>query len=74
MLNITHHQGNTNQKYNEISPQTCENGLSEWLKSTTQETTGICKDVEKKEPSCTVGVNANWCSQSGEQNGGFSQD
>ena len=26
MLNITHHQGNTNQNQNEIPPQTCQNG------------------------------------------------
>jgi len=36
--------------------------LSEWIKLTTQETTGVGKDVEKKEPSCTAGENANWCS------------
>jgi len=35
--------------------------LSEWLKSTTQETTGAGENVEKKEPWCTVGGNANWC-------------
>ena len=26
MLNITHHQGNTNQNYNERPPHTCQNG------------------------------------------------
>ena len=26
MLNITHHQGNTNQNHNEIPPHTCQNG------------------------------------------------
>jgi len=25
MLNITHHQENTNQNYNEVSPHTCQN-------------------------------------------------
>ena len=35
--------------------------MSEWLKSTTEETTGTGKDVEKKEPSCTIGGNVNWC-------------
>ena len=30
--------------------------LSEWLNSTTQETTGVGKDVDKGEPSCTTGV------------------
>ena len=45
MLNITHHQGNTNQNKNEISLHTCQNGL----KLTTQETTSIGKDAEKVE-------------------------
>ena len=26
MLNITHHERNTNQNYNEVSPHTCQNG------------------------------------------------
>ena len=26
VLNITHHQGNTNQNHNEIPPYTCQNG------------------------------------------------
>ena len=26
MLNITNHQGNTNQNHNEISPHTCQDG------------------------------------------------
>ena len=26
MLNITHHQGNTNQNHNEIPPHSCQNG------------------------------------------------
>ena len=25
ILNITHHEGNTNQNYNEILPHTCQN-------------------------------------------------
>ena len=36
-------------------------------RNTTPETTGVGEDVEKKEPSCTVGGNANWCSHSGKQ-------
>ena len=35
-----------------------------------QETTNVDKDVEKKEPLCTVGGNANWCNHSGKQYGG----
>ena len=29
----------------------------------------VGEDVEKREPSCTVGGNANWCSHSGKQCG-----
>ena len=35
-------------------------------KITTQKTIGNGEDVEKGEPSYTVGGNANWCSYSGE--------
>ena len=65
MLNTTHRQGNTNQNYNEVITL----HLSEWLKLTTQETTGVGEDVEKRESSCTVGRNENWGSHSGEQYG-----
>ena len=41
--------------------------LPEWLKSTTQETTCVGKDVEKKEPLCTIGGNASFCSHCGKQ-------
>ena len=47
---------------------------SEWLKVTTQETTDVGEDVEKEEPSCTVGGNTNWCSHSGKQCGGPSKN
>ena len=42
MLNITHHQGNTNQNY-EISPHT-----SQIAKLTTQETTDVGEYMEKE--------------------------
>ena len=42
--------------------------LSEWLKSKS-----VGEDVEKKEPSCTAGGNANWCSYSGKQYGSSSK-
>ena len=45
-----------------------------WLKLTTQETTDAGEDVEKQEPSCTVGENANWSSHSGKQCGGSSNN
>ena len=41
--------------------------FSEWLKFTTQETTDVGKDVEKGEPTISVGGNANWCNHSGKQ-------
>ena len=69
MFIMTHHQGNANQNHNEIPPHTCQ----KWLKSTTQETTDVGKDVEKKEPLCTAGRNANWCSHCGKQYGGSSR-
>ena len=33
------------------------------------ETAHVCEDVEKGEPSCTVGGNTNWCSHCGKQYG-----
>ena len=47
--------------------------LWEWLKLTTQETTDVDMDGEKREPVCTVGGNANWHSHSGEQYGSSSK-
>ena len=47
--------------------------LSEWLKSKTQKATDVGEDVEKKEPSCTAGGNANWYSHCGKQYGGSSK-
>ena len=64
MPNITHHRGNTNQNYNEIPPHTCQ-----MANINNTRTTGLDKDAEKGEPSCTVGGNANWCSLSGKQDG-----
>ena len=36
--------------------------LSEWLSSINQQTTSAGEAVERGEPSCTVGGNADWCS------------
>ena len=47
---------------------------SEWPKWTNQDTIDAGEDVEKREPSCTVGGNANWCSRSGRQCGGSSKN
>ena len=68
MLNITHHQGNTNQSHNEIPPHP-----SEWLTLTTQATTDVGEDAGKEDLFCTAGGNANWRSHSGKQYGGSSK-
>ena len=56
------------QNYNEISPH-----LSKQLKEKSQETTSVGKDMEKKEPSCTIGKKANWCSHREKQHGASSK-
>ena len=48
--------------------------LLEWLLSKRQEIASVGKDVEKREPLCTVGGNVNWCSHCGKQNGGSSKN
>ena len=55
MLNITHYQRNANQNHNEISLHTGQN----WPSSKSQETVNAGEDVEKREPSCTVGGDVN---------------
>ena len=62
MLNIIHPQGNTNQNPNEI-PTTSH--LSEWLTLTTQATTDIGEEAEKKDLFCPAGGNVNWHSHCG---------
>ena len=52
MLNITNHQENENQNYNEIP-------LPTWLLLNKGEIASIGEDVEKREPLCTVGGNIN---------------
>ena len=52
MLNITNHQENENQNYNEIP-------LPTWLLLNKGEIASIGEDVEKREPLCTVGGNVN---------------
>ena len=37
-------------------------------------TTGVGKDVEKEDPFCAAGGNANWCSHNGKQYGGSSKN
>ena len=55
MLNITHYQRNVNQNYNEILPQTGQNGHHQ----KNLQTINAGEGVEKKEPSRTAGGNVN---------------
>ena len=55
MLNITNYQRNANQNYNEVSSHTGENGHHQ----KNLQTINAREDVEKREPSCTVGRNVN---------------
>ena len=43
------------------------------MKKINQQTTSAEEDVEKGEPFCTVGGNANWCSHCGKQCGDTSK-
>ena len=61
---------NANPNHNEISSHTCQNGYHQ--KDHTQ--TSVVKDVEKKEPSYSLGGNANWCGHCGKQYGSFSRN
>ena len=70
MLNIINHQGNASQNHTEISPL----HLSDWLSSKRIQTINVGKDVEKREPSYTVGGNVNWCSHYGKQYEDFSKN
>ena len=55
----------SNENYNEVSLQTNQNGYHQ----TSLQTVNAREDVEKREPSCTVGKNVNWYSHNGEQYG-----
>ena len=65
MLNITNHQRNANQNYNEISPHTGQNGHHQ----KNLQTINAGEGVEKREPSYTVGGSVNWYRHYGEQYG-----
>ena len=43
---------------------------SEWLRSKSLQTINAGEGVEKRECSCTIGGNVNWCSHYGKQYGG----
>ena len=53
MLNITHYQGNANQKHSEVSSHASQNGCYQKVK-----TINAGVGAEKREPSYTVGGNA----------------
>ena len=53
---------NIYQNHNDIISQPLE-----CLLSKRQEIINACENVEKREPSCTVGGNVNWYSHYGEQ-------
>ena len=56
MLNMTNYWINANQNYNEV----ITSHLSEWPPSKKNlQTINAGEDVEKREPSCTIGGNVN---------------
>ena len=57
-----------------LIPVRMANGKKQKQKQKTQETTSVGKDMEKKEPSGTVGGNANWCSHCGRHYGSSSKN
>ena len=64
MLNITHHEGiqiKTTMRYDLTPARMATINNSEWL----QKAIDVGENVEKEEPLCTAGGNANWCSHSG---------
>ena len=64
MLNITHYQRNANQNHNEVPSH-----AGQWLLSKSLQAINAGEGVEKREPSYTVGGNANKYSHYGEQCG-----
>ena len=56
MLNITHYQRNANQNHNEVPLQASQNGC---LLSKSLQAINAGDGVEKREPSYTIGGNAN---------------
>ena len=66
MLNIAHYYKNASQNYNEVSLHTDQNGHHQ----KNLQTINAREDMEKREPSCTIGGNVNWYSHYGELYGG----
>jgi len=68
MLNITHNQRNANQNHNKVRVRAISR-QSEWLRSKSVQAINAGEGVEKREPSYTVGGNANYYSHYGEECG-----
>ena len=66
MPNITHHQRNANQNHNEVLLHASQDGCYPSLQAI-----NAGEGVEKREPSYTVGGNADWYSHYGKQCGDF---
>uniref|UniRef100_A0A452RJS9 DUF4502 domain-containing protein n=1 Tax=Ursus americanus TaxID=9643 RepID=A0A452RJS9_URSAM len=66
-LSLTAEKKIVTEKHLELSPRPKK---LEWQKLTRQETTNVGKDMEKGDPSYTVGENASWYSHFGKQCGG----
>ena len=69
MINITHYQRNANQNHNKYHWHGTILCLSEGLQSKSLQAINAGEGVEKREPSYTVGGNANQYSHYGEQCG-----
>ena len=69
MLNIANHQRNASQNHSVITSH-----LSEWPTSKRPQIANVGEAMEKREPSCTVGGNVNWCTPCGKQYGGSSKN
>ena len=65
MLNIANYKRNANQKYNQVSIHTDQNGHHQ----KNLQTISAGEDVEKKKSSHTVGRDVNWYSHCAEQHG-----
>ena len=69
ILNIISHQGNANP----IQQSDIPSHPLEWLSPKRQVTGVQLKEMEKSEPSFSVGGHANWCSPCGKQSGSYSK-
>ena len=66
MLSIANHQGNANQNHNKILYHLTPVRMAVIKR---QKIASVGEDVEKREPSCSVDGNGNWCSHYGKQYG-----